>query len=101
MNVRDIPYTLVLRFSKTELEIFRLMGEGLTTEEISEAKQYRVTVKTIESHVARMKTKTGVGLMKLRTFAARYVMWEEQEQIKLQPLARKDVIHHTLVAPSN
>ncbi|MCA9258997.1 MAG: response regulator transcription factor [Planctomycetales bacterium] len=45
--------------SDRELEVFRLIGEGLTTRAIAE--RLHRSVKTIETHKARLKTKLGLS----------------------------------------
>ena len=44
--------------SDRELQVFRLLGEGLSTREVAE--RLSLSVKTIESHRARIKEKLGI-----------------------------------------
>ena len=44
--------------SDRELQVFEMIGEGLTTREI--ARQLHVAVKTVETHRRRIKTKLGL-----------------------------------------
>jgi len=48
----------VQTLSDRELEVFQLMGRGLTTKEIADA--LHLSVKTVETHRARIKAKVGV-----------------------------------------
>ena len=45
--------------SDRELEVFKLMGQGLTTEQVAEA--MHVSPKTVETYRARIKEKLGVS----------------------------------------
>ncbi len=47
--------------SDRELEVFRLMGQGLTTEQVAEA--MHVSSKTVETHRSRIKEKLGLSNM--------------------------------------
>ena len=65
----DTPLEL---FSKRELEVFHLIGEGLSTSKI--ATQLSRSVKTIESHKARIKKKLGIkSASELASEATRWV----------------------------
>lgn len=44
--------------SNRELQVFQLIGEGATNQKVSET--LKVSVKTVESHIERMKEKLGV-----------------------------------------
>ena len=64
----------VERLSDRELEIFRLLGRGLTTSEI--ASILHINFKTIQAYCARAKEKLGLTTaIELRRAATR---WEDQ-----------------------
>ena len=46
------------RLTDRELEVFRLVGDGLTTRQMAE--KLSLSVKTIEAHIAHIKSKLGV-----------------------------------------
>ncbi|MBX3332163.1 MAG: hypothetical protein KF722_17295 [Nitrospira sp.] len=50
---------MVAQLSPREQQIVRLIGEGLSDKEI--AKALRLSVRTVEGHVARIRNKTGLG----------------------------------------
>jgi DNA-binding NarL/FixJ family response regulator len=54
-----------------ELEVFRLMGQGRTTEQVAEA--MHVSPKTVETHRARIKEK--LGLSNITELIQRAVQW--------------------------
>jgi DNA-binding NarL/FixJ family response regulator len=59
--------------SDRELESFRLMGQGLTTEQVAEA--MHVSTKTVETYRARIKEKLGLSnITELIQRAAQWVM---------------------------
>lgn len=51
--------SLVERLTDRELEIFRLVGDGLTTRQMAD--KLSLSIKTIEAHIAHIKTKLGVA----------------------------------------
>jgi len=62
--------------SDRELEVFRLIGEGYSTSRV--ATELNRSVKTVESHRARLKTKLG---LKTATELTRFaVQWIDQEK---------------------
>lgn len=72
----ELPRIGVERLSDRELEVFELIGRGLSTRQISD--NLKVSVKTAESHRANIKRK-----LKLRSsseLAHRAIRWVEQEQ---------------------
>lgn len=64
------------RLSDRELEVFDLMGQGLTTREIAE--RLMLSPKTIESHRDNIKTKLGVGT--LNELMRRAVEWSLRQE---------------------
>jgi DNA-binding NarL/FixJ family response regulator len=54
----DVSRSLVQRLSDRELEVFSLLGEGLSTREV--AQRLNLSVKTIETHRAQIKRKLGL-----------------------------------------
>lgn len=63
------------RLSDRELEIFELMGQGLTTQEIADA--LVISPKTVESHRGRIKTKLAIDTT--TELLQRATLWVEQE----------------------
>ncbi len=62
----------ILTLSPAEYEVFLYMGEGMTTEEIAEARHG--SLKTVESHIAHIKDKLGIERgTTLRCYAARFL----------------------------
>jgi DNA-binding CsgD family transcriptional regulator len=60
------------RLSGREWQVFQLLGDGVSTRGISE--QLGVSIKTVESHYARIRTKLGVRSgSELRRYAAQKV----------------------------
>jgi DNA-binding NarL/FixJ family response regulator len=59
------------RLSERELEIYRLIGEGLATREIAE--RLEISVKTVESHRSHIKEK--IGLRSNNELVARAARW--------------------------
>jgi DNA-binding NarL/FixJ family response regulator len=49
----------VERLTDRELEVFRFVGDGMTTRQMAE--KLSLSVKTIEAHIAHIKSKLGVG----------------------------------------
>lgn len=64
-NLKDSPKearrfrNAIVALSKRELEIARMIAEGLTNPEI--ASRLVISVRTVESHVNRILRKTGAG----------------------------------------
>lgn len=66
------PGTLLKKLTDRELEVFRLIGEGLSTAAIG--KRLRVSHKTIEAHRVNIKAKLGFqSAGSLISFAARWI----------------------------
>jgi len=63
----------VKRLSDRELEVFQLVGQGLSTREIAE--RFHLSVKTVETHRSRIKTKLGLRSSAELTHHA--VHWEQ------------------------
>lgn len=60
------------QFTDREIQIFELIGRGLPTREV--ARTLGVTVKTVDTYRARLKTKLNVGsAQELRAVAARWI----------------------------
>jgi DNA-binding NarL/FixJ family response regulator len=53
------PQTPLDKLTDRELEIFRLLGEGLTTRQMAE--RLTISIKTVEAHLAHLKSKLGAG----------------------------------------
>ncbi len=70
--------TPVELLSDRELEVFELTGRGLTTREIAE--RLHLSVKTIESYRARIKTK--LGLRSAAELMQHAVQWVENERTR-------------------
>jgi len=49
--------TAIDKLTDRELEVFRLLGEGMTTRRIAE--RLSISVKTVEAHIAHLKSKLG------------------------------------------
>jgi DNA-binding NarL/FixJ family response regulator len=49
--------TAIDKLTDRELEVFRLLGEGMTTRRIAE--RLAISVKTVEAHIAHLKSKLG------------------------------------------
>ena len=49
--------TSIDKLTDRELEVFRLLGEGMTTRRIAE--RLSISVKTVEAHIAHLKSKLG------------------------------------------
>jgi DNA-binding CsgD family transcriptional regulator len=61
------------RLSDRELEVFELVGRGLATREI--ARRLRVSVRTIDSHLAHIKEK--LALKNGRELVQRAITWTQ------------------------
>ena len=60
VGARTAPVkTAIETLSNRELEVFRMIGNGMTTAEISQS--FHLSVKTIETHRQRIKTKLQLG----------------------------------------
>lgn len=80
MNQND--FDPVLKLSPRELEVFTLAGHGKTTKEISRV--LGLSMKTIESHNAHIREKTGLNnVWAVRHLATRFVVFCEQNKVKL------------------
>lgn len=66
----------VTALSDRELDVFRLTGKGLATREIGE--RLRISVKTVETHKAHIKSK--LSLRHAADLARAAVSWVEQSQ---------------------
>ena len=67
-EMRDID-----SLSNRELQVFELIGEGVSTSQIAE--QLNLSIKTIETHQAHIKKKLGLGSAhELNQRAIRWVM---------------------------
>lgn len=76
---RDGPFTPIHLLSGREFEVFRLMGDGLSTVQIAE--RLHLSSKTVETHRSRIKKKMKIGsAQELTAFAAR---WVESELLGL------------------
>lgn len=53
------PGSTLDKLTDRELEVFRLIGEGLTTRLIAE--KLSISIKTVEAHIAHLKSKLGAG----------------------------------------
>lgn len=63
----------VLLLTDREYEVFKLLGQGLTTREIAAQHGHRVTTATIDTYCERMKCKLGVTkIRQLLRLAVRY-----------------------------
>jgi len=58
-NTGDPNHSIMARLSNREIEVFDLIGRGLSTSQI--AARLNLSVKTIESHFANIKTKLGIN----------------------------------------
>jgi DNA-binding NarL/FixJ family response regulator len=63
----------VSQLSDRELEVFQFVGQGLSTREIAE--RLHLSVKTVETHRSRIKSK--LGLKNSAELAHRAVHWEQ------------------------
>ena len=54
----DASRSVIQRLSNRELEVFSLLGDGLSTREV--AQRLNLSVKTIETHRAQIKRKLGL-----------------------------------------
>jgi len=68
----------VEQLSDRELEIFRLLGQGLTTSQI--ATDLHLSLKTVQAYCARAKEKFGVGSLSELLRAA--IRWEDASHVK-------------------
>ena len=66
-----------------ELEVFRLIGQGLATRQIAE--QLRLSVKTVESYQAHIKDK--LSLNNGRELVQRAIQWTIGEKSRQRPAA--------------
>lgn len=71
---QDMTKSPVERLSNRELEVFQMLGEGLSTRQI--ASNLHVSVKTIESHRARIKTK--LNLEDANALFRYAILWRNQ-----------------------
>jgi DNA-binding NarL/FixJ family response regulator len=84
----------ILRFSNMEYQTFVNIGKGLSNKEISRLPKMLVSIKTIESHQANMKRKTGLSLSQLRRLACEYVIIAESANIE-----RSNLLPSLLIKP--
>jgi DNA-binding NarL/FixJ family response regulator len=82
----------ILRFSNMEYQTFVNIGKGLSTREISRLPKMLVSIKTIETHQANMKRKSGLTLSQLRRLACEYVIIAECANIERSNLLPSQVI---------
>jgi len=68
----------VEQLSDRELEIFRLLGQGLTTSQI--ANDLHLSLKTVQAYCARAKEKFGVNSLSELLRAA--IRWEDATHVK-------------------
>jgi DNA-binding CsgD family transcriptional regulator len=68
----------VEQLSDRELEIFRLLGQGLTTSQI--AADLHLSLKTVQAYCARAKDKFGVNSLSELLRAA--IRWEDATHVK-------------------
>jgi DNA-binding NarL/FixJ family response regulator len=79
-------HTGVEALSPREFEIFRLIGEGISTEDI--AARLHISTKTVETHRHHIKEKTGTSRMgELIAFAAG---WLSEQSMTPEPLDSKN-----------
>lgn len=80
-----MKFRAVLHFSPLEMEIFTLLGRGLSPREIALRPRRKRSVKTTYTHVKRIVEKIGVPLsvQALSVFAAEY---------RLSGLRRENII---------
>ncbi|TNE45705.1 MAG: response regulator transcription factor [Deltaproteobacteria bacterium] len=71
---RELQKSPVDRLSNRELEVFQLLGEGFSTRQIAD--HLHVSVKTVESHRARIKTK--LNLDDANTLLRFAILWSSQ-----------------------
>ena len=71
----DAEQSSIERLSDRELDVFKLMGQGLSTREIAEA--LHISPKTVESHRRRMKIKLAIDSTAM--LLQRAVQWAQQE----------------------
>lgn len=70
---QSFSFSPVLLLTSREYEIFKMLGDGMTTAEISTANGRNTSVKTVRTHVHNMVTKTGLANPRqLICLAARY-----------------------------
>ena len=67
--------TAVTRLSDRELEVFRLLGQGLATRQIADAMQ--VSAKTVQAFAARIKEK--LGLASATELLREAIRWNEEQ----------------------
>jgi DNA-binding NarL/FixJ family response regulator len=73
----DASVSGVASLTDRELEVFQLLGQGISTKEI--ANQLKLSVKTIETHRAHLKSKLGVkNATQLIRFAVEW--WQQQDK---------------------
>jgi DNA-binding NarL/FixJ family response regulator len=73
----------VAALTDRELEVFRLIGSGLSTRQIAE--QLRISVKTVESYQAHIKEK--LWLRNARELVQRAAQWTVSERLPGNPLS--------------
>ena len=72
----DATYRLIERLADRELEVFELIGQGLTTREIGERLHLGLT--TVDTYKARIKEKLKLdNVARLRSEASRWVQQHE------------------------
>lgn len=76
-NIKDSPIDLL---SDRELEVFELTGKGNSTREIAE--RLHLSIKTVESYRARIKTK--LNLENATELMVHAVKWVENEDAQLE-----------------
>jgi DNA-binding CsgD family transcriptional regulator len=82
--MKQTDFDPVLKLSPRELQVFTMSGEGMTTKEILH--KLKLNRKTVESHFAHIREKTGLrDLVAIRFLAVRYVVFCEQNKLKLAP----------------
>ena len=72
---REAEEAPIARLSDRELEVFRLIGAGLGTRQISE--DLRISIKTVESYQAHIKEK--LELQSSRDLVQRAIEWRMNE----------------------
>lgn len=75
--------------SNRELQVYRLVGQGLSTKAIAQA--LNLSVKTVESHRANIKQK--LGLESAAALVAHAAEWQVRSSQHVMPAATVDLLN--------